>query len=180
LNVQEHQYIGGKVKLPAASEIPNVHLQVLNFHRPLLGTFHAKFTVIDRRKALIQSSNIQDNDNLEMLAHIEGPIVDSFYDAALLSWGKVLEPPFPLLNSPARDAAITCFEDNTDDRSTANGIDVLPEHTTKSSNYDIDINHEAQRVNGCIHPQGGETRTETVTRHLSMYDPCIINDNSNK
>ncbi|KAJ5582991.1 hypothetical protein N7535_001611 [Penicillium sp. DV-2018c] len=167
LNVQEHQYIGGKVKLPAASEIPNVDLQVLNFHRPLLGTFHAKFTVIDRRMALIQSSNIQDNDNLEMLSHIEGPIVDSFYDAALLSWGKALEPPFPLLNSPARDAAIPCYENNTDDPLTVNGTGPLPEHTTKSQHYDIDINHEAKRANGCIHPRDTETRTESVTRHLN-------------
>ncbi|KAJ5129814.1 uncharacterized protein N7515_005853 [Penicillium bovifimosum] len=126
--------------------------------------------------ALIQSSNIQDNDNLEMLSHIEGPIVDSFYDAALLSWGKALEPPFPLLNSPARDAAIPCCEDNADNVCTVNGFEHLPEHTTKSPNYDIDINHEAQRVNGSVHPQGAETRTEAVTRHLtpnhsSIYTP---------
>jgi phosphatidylserine/phosphatidylglycerophosphate/cardiolipin synthase-like enzyme len=167
LSVREEQYVGGKVKLPPASEIPNVDLQVINFHRPVFGTFHAKFTVIDRRMAIIQSSNIQDNDNLEMLAHIEGPIVDSFYDTALLSWGKVLDPPFPLLKSPARDAPIPCYEEKSNGISTKNGDIALPEHTTKSTHYDKHFEQEARRVNGCIHPQGGETRTQAVSRHLS-------------
>ncbi|KAJ5773904.1 hypothetical protein N7457_008800 [Penicillium paradoxum] len=163
------QYIDGKVKLPAASEIPNVDLQVINFHRPVFGTFHAKFTVIDRRIALIQSSNIQDNDNLEMLAHIEGPIVDSFYDAALLSWGKPLKPPFSLLNSPAANAPIPCHGEQSDGIPLADGNGVLAEHTTTSPSYDVDLNHEAWRVNNRIHPKGNETRTKAVSRHLSMY-----------
>ncbi|KAJ5225933.1 hypothetical protein N7468_007158 [Penicillium chermesinum] len=110
LYVGDEERAGGKVRLPSAAEIPNVDLQVINFHRPIFGTFHAKFTVIDRRIALLQSSNIQDNDNLEMLSHIEGPIVDAFYDAALLSWGKPLNPPLPLLDSPARSAPIPSLE----------------------------------------------------------------------
>ncbi|KAJ5189160.1 MmgE/PrpD [Penicillium cf. griseofulvum] len=167
LSVREEQYVGGKVKLPPASEIPNVDLQVINFHRPVFGTFHAKFTIIDRRMAIIQSSNIQDNDNLEMLAHIEGPIVDSFYDTALLSWGKLLDPPFPLLNSPARDAPIPCHEEKNNVISTEHGDIALPEHTTESPHYDQDFEQEARRVNGCIHPQGDETRTEAVSRHLN-------------
>ncbi|KAJ5513615.1 hypothetical protein N7463_003167 [Penicillium fimorum] len=166
LSVREEQYVGGKVKLPAASEIPNVDLQVINFHRPVFGTFHAKFTVIDRRIAIIQSSNIQDNDNLEMLAHIEGPIVDSFYDIALLSWGKLLNPPFPLLNSPARDAPIPCHEERKGVFIENGGIG-LPDHTTNSLHYDKSLEKEARRVNSCIHPQGGETRTQAVSRHLN-------------
>lgn len=160
--------MGGKVKLPAASEIPNVDLRVINFHRPVFGTFHAKFTVIDRRVALIQSSNIQDNDNLEMLAHIEGPIVDSFYDSALLSWGKAPDPPFPLLDSPARGAPIPCHEENNDGIPIENGDTALPEHTITSPHYDIDFEQEARRVNDCVHPRGDETRTQAVSRHLSM------------
>lgn len=156
------------MKLPAASEIPNVDLRVINFHRPVFGTFHAKFAVIDRRVALIQSSNIQDNDNLEMLAHIEGPVVDSFYDSALLSWGKALDPPFQLLDSPARDAPIPCHEEKNDGIPIANGDTALPEHTINSAHYDMDFEHEVQRVNGCVHPRGDETRTQAVSRHLSM------------
>ncbi|KAJ6188246.1 hypothetical protein N7519_003154 [Penicillium mononematosum] len=150
LSVPEDQYVGGKVKLPAASEIPNVDLRVINFHRPVFGTFHAKFTVIDRRMALIQSSNIQDNDNLEMLAHIEGPIVDTFYDSALLS-----------------DAPIPCHEEKNDGIPIANGDTALPEHTINSAHYDMDFEHEARRVNDCVHPRGDETRTQAVSRHLN-------------
>ncbi|CAG8237011.1 unnamed protein product [Penicillium nalgiovense] len=167
LSVHEDQYVGGKVNLPAASEIPNVDLRVINFHRPVFGTFHAKFAVIDRRVALIQSSNIQDNDNLEMLAHIEGPVVDSFYDSALLSWGKALDPPFPLLDSPARDAPIPCHEEKNDGIPIANEDTALPEHTINSAHYDMDFEHEARRVNGCVHPRGDETRTQAVSRHLN-------------
>jgi phosphatidylserine/phosphatidylglycerophosphate/cardiolipin synthase-like enzyme len=156
------------VKLPPASEIPNVDLQVINFHRPIFGTFHAKFTVIDRRMALLQSSNIQDNDNVEMLAHIEGPIVDSFYDAALLSWGKVLEPAFPLLNSPAADAPIPCYEEKSSSASAESGAEVLPQHTVKSEHYDLDLEHEAERVNDSAVPRGEEKLTQAVSRHLSM------------
>lgn len=165
------------MKLPAASEIPNVDLQVINYHRPVVGTFHAKFTVIDRRMALIQSSNIQDNDNLEMLSHIEGPIVDSFYDAALLSWGKALDPPFPLLNSPAKDAPIPCHVGRHDGISTERGDTVLPEHTTDSPHYDNDFEQEARRVNDSVYPQSDESRTQAVSRHLSMWYLCTIYDN---
>ncbi|OOQ82719.1 phospholipase D active site protein motif protein [Penicillium brasilianum] len=167
LTVPEEEYSVGKVRLPAADEIPNVDLQVINYHRPIFGTFHAKFTVIDRRIALLQSSNIQDNDNLEMLSHIEGPIVDSFYDAALLSWGKPLDPPLPLLNSPAKDAAIPCNEDRSPDLAPGETTDVLPEHTTTLSHYDMSMAQEAQRVNSGVYPKGEESLTQAVTRHLN-------------
>lgn len=35
-----------------------------------------------------------------MMTHVEGPIVDSFYDMALLSWHENLDPPLPLLAAP--------------------------------------------------------------------------------
>lgn len=57
--------------------MPNVDLAIVNFHRPPLGTFHSKFMIVDRQIATVSSNNIQDNDNLEMMTHIEGPIVDS-------------------------------------------------------------------------------------------------------
>lgn len=56
--------------------------------------------VIDRRIAVLNSNNIQDMANLEMMTQIEGPIVDSFYDMALWSWGLKLEPPLPCLQKP--------------------------------------------------------------------------------
>lgn len=172
LSVQEDQYTGEKVKLPHPSEIPNVDLQVINFHRPVFGTFHSKFTVIDRRIALLQSSNIQDNDNLEMLSHIEGPIVDGFYDSALLSWGKSLDPPLPLLNTPAETLQVPCYESKETtsfSEDASQGLSSLPEHTTKDEHYDTSYENEAQRVNSSITPRGEETLTHAVTRHLSMF-----------
>ena len=64
--------------------MPNIDLAVVNFHRPPLGTFHSKFMVVDRQIATVSSNNIQDNDNLEMMTHLEGPIVDSEFFVCLL------------------------------------------------------------------------------------------------
>ena len=87
-----------KVGLPTEDEIPNVHLEVINFHRMILGTFHAKFLIVDREMVCLNSNNIQDRPNVEMMIHIEGPIVDSFYDLALVSWAKAMDPPLSLLS----------------------------------------------------------------------------------
>jgi hypothetical protein len=43
------------------------------------------------------SNNIQDRPNLEMMTHLEGPIVDSFYETALHSWYNRLEPILPCI-----------------------------------------------------------------------------------
>jgi len=78
----------------------------------LLGTFHAKFLIVDRKVALINSNNIQgelqlerarltaDRPNLELMSHLEGPIVDSFYEVALHSWYNKLSPPLPCMAKP--------------------------------------------------------------------------------
>ncbi|KAI2618780.1 IQ calmodulin-binding motif protein [Hypoxylon sp. NC1633] len=108
--VPESEYTGAAVGLPAAREIPHVDLQVVNFHRPLLGTFHAKYMIVDRRVAVLQSNNIQDNDNLEMMVQVEGPIVDSMYDMALISWHKKLDPPLPKIGAPAAQSGGGSFD----------------------------------------------------------------------
>ncbi|KAH8156806.1 hypothetical protein CIB48_g11443 [Xylaria polymorpha] len=100
-SVPESEYTGGAVNLPPAKDIPYVHLQVVNFHQPVLGTFHAKYMIVDRKIGILQSDNIQDNDNLEMMVQVEGPIVDSLYDVAMISWHKKLDPPMPCLHPPA-------------------------------------------------------------------------------
>lgn len=110
--VSPKDYTGSKVNIPAPEEIPNIDLQVMNYHHPLLGTFHAKYMVVDRKIAILQSNNIQDNDNLEMMVHMEGPIVDSLYDMALISWHKRLEPPLPSHNSPAAQGGISSFTES--------------------------------------------------------------------
>lgn len=57
--VEEKEYTGAKVKLPTPEEIPGISLEVVNFHEPPVGTFHAKYMVVDRKVALINSNNIQ-------------------------------------------------------------------------------------------------------------------------
>lgn len=56
--------------------------------------------IVDRKVALVNSNNIQDRANMEMMVHLEGPIVDSFYDMALISWFRPMRPILPLLNRP--------------------------------------------------------------------------------
>ncbi|EJD48647.1 hypothetical protein AURDEDRAFT_136013 [Auricularia subglabra TFB-10046 SS5] len=90
-----------KVDLPPANDIPNIDMEVVNYHRPLLGTFHCKFMVVDRRAALISSNNIQDRANLEMMMHLEGPIVEGFYDMSLWCWSNAMKPMLPLVTQPA-------------------------------------------------------------------------------
>lgn len=107
--VSEKEYTGKNVALPHPKEIPNIDMQVVNYHTPVVGTFHSKYMVVDRKIALLQSNNIQDNANLEMCIHLEGPIVDSMYDMALLSWHKTMDPPLPSYNEPAAGRDVTCF-----------------------------------------------------------------------
>ncbi|EIW72422.1 hypothetical protein TREMEDRAFT_26882 [Tremella mesenterica DSM 1558] len=95
--VDPKTYTGDKVKLPHPDEIPGVLLEVQNYHKPPVGTFHAKYMVVDRKVAILNSNNIQDRVNVEMMTHIEGPIVQAFYDMALLSWWTAFQPPLPLL-----------------------------------------------------------------------------------
>ncbi|GAA5983494.1 hypothetical protein JCM10908_000308 [Rhodotorula pacifica] len=87
--------------VPDPAEVPNLSIQVVNFHRPLLGTFHQKALVVDRRVALLNSNNIQDRPNLEMMVHLEGPIVDSLYDNMLISFDEPLKPTLPCLVEPS-------------------------------------------------------------------------------
>ncbi len=113
------EYTGRNVKIPSLEEMPNIDVQVMNYHQPLVGTFHAKYMVVDRKIAILQSNNIQDNDNLEMMAHYEGPIVDSFYDMALMSWHKKMEPPLPSYNSPAAAGGLSSTTAPTEDKATS-------------------------------------------------------------
>jgi len=96
--------------LPKPEEIPNIDMEVVNFHRPIFGTFHSKYMVVDRKIAILQSNNIQDNDNMEMMVQLEGPIVDSLYDTGLISWHNQLKPPLPCLDSPAAKGGFPTFD----------------------------------------------------------------------
>lgn len=102
------------VGLPKPEEIEGIQMEVLNYHRPVMGTFHAKYIVVDRKVACINSNNIQDRPNVEMCVHLEGPIVQSFYDVALFSWANKFEPPMPLLSSPPPPTTDYKFGDEND------------------------------------------------------------------
>ncbi|KAF7353638.1 hypothetical protein MVEN_01048500 [Mycena venus] len=107
--VSQKEYTGKNVGIPAPEEIPNIDLQVMNYHRPMLGTFHCKYMVVDRKYAVLQSNNIQDNDNVEMMTHLEGPIVDSLYDMALISWHNKLTPTLPSSDHPEAEGGLGAY-----------------------------------------------------------------------
>lgn len=97
------EYTGDKVKLPKPEDVPNLSLEVCNYHKPVLGTMHGKWMCVDRRVALINSNNIQDRVNVEMMTQIEGQIVQGFYDLCLITWHHAMNPPLPLLSNPPKE-----------------------------------------------------------------------------
>jgi phosphatidylserine/phosphatidylglycerophosphate/cardiolipin synthase-like enzyme len=190
--VKPSEYTGKAVHLPAPEEIPGVSLEVMNYHRPILGTFHCKFMVVDRKIAIISSNNIQSNDNLEMAVHLEGPIVDSFWDLCLVSWDKELDPPLPCKDSPAKekmgeDAYPTFTEQRFKDLFDQEGklkMSVLDEGITPDKKqsevnngepsysggmpqFDIDIAAEVARMQKSLDPEPGQRRMDCVAKHLS-------------
>jgi phosphatidylserine/phosphatidylglycerophosphate/cardiolipin synthase-like enzyme len=153
----------------------------MNYHRLLLGTFHPKFMVVDRKLAIIQSNNIQDNDNLEMMTHIEGPIVDSFYDLALISWDKQLEPPLPCATQPAFQKEPPCFSDQEfndlvslqkelkDVANWSKGNPKLPDHVLEDPHFDNTMAGEIRRMQSAWSPSETENRREVYAKQLSKY-----------
>lgn len=153
-------------------------MEVVNYHRPLLGTFHAKLCVIDRTIGLLQSNNIQDNDNLEMMVHMEGPIVDTLYDMLLISWDKQFHTALPMISSPAAHRPISTWTKSTSEEQMANTtasgsvrreIEILTESTSSNPLYDADMVEEARRVNSQLEARPNESRRDATTRHLSTF-----------
>ncbi|KAK4998856.1 hypothetical protein LTR66_001989 [Elasticomyces elasticus] len=189
--VSEKEYIGKNIRLPSSEEAPHLDMQVVNYHKPMLGTFHSKFMVVDRKIGIVQSNNIQDNDNVEMMTHLEGPIVDSLYDTALISWHNALKPPLPSHNTPAAKGGLPSFEQssfrdlferpavpvvpsaNVDGRSleqlaTDGRQEQLPLHVGGDPHYDSDIAAEATRMQSAMTPRNGEGFASVYTRHLNL------------
>ena len=104
-----------RIGLPTEDEIPGITLEVINYHRPILGTFHAKYLVVDRRVACLNSNNVQDRPNVEMMVQLEGPVVDSIYDMALLSWSNAMNPPLPLLTRLSTYPEVYKFQKDNED-----------------------------------------------------------------
>ena len=174
-----NQYSAEAIQLPKPEEIPHLDFEVINLHNVMLGTLHAKFCVIDRQVAAIMSNNVEDNDNVEMMTHVEGPIVDSVYDTALLTWNKALNPPPPSLSASdslerltksdeeplyvhreiGRNQAQIAMEGQQQSH--------LEEHTPENPQYDTDMAGEITRMQACYSHKPHESRLQAAGRQLN-------------
>lgn len=179
-NVGPQGWTNVNVGLPNPEDIPGVDLNVVNFHKPPLGTFHCKFMVVDRRIATVSSNNIQDNDNLEMTTHLEGAIVDSLWDTFLVSWHNALDPPLPCRHQEpfAVDQSFPVSSDThfsqlklnkagqigfESETSPAN----LQEHRAGAPQYDSSMGEEILRMQARLYRQNETSRVDVVAEHLS-------------
>ncbi|KAM0228267.1 hypothetical protein ACHAP5_011986 [Fusarium lateritium] len=171
-------YTSKTIDLPSPEEIPNIDIQVVSLHRLVLGTLHAKFCLVDRKIAAVMSNNTEDNDNLEMMTHVEGPIVDSIYDTALITWQNTLHPMLPTFSpsTAASDSSLSKEDspgegDPTIENPLAarpcNG-NALPEHMPDSPHYDDDIEGEIRRMQSCYSMKQGESRLQAANRQLNI------------
>jgi len=177
--VKPAAYTGKAIQLPSPEEIPNLDLEVISLHRLVLGTLHAKFCVVDRKVAAVMSNNMEDNDNVEMMTHVEGPIVDSIYDTALITWNNHLNPPLPSHNAPATEGGLPTSgqEPLYMDREPAGGLHEiaargqavqLPEHMPDDPHYDSDLNGEIVRMQSCYSMKPNESRLQATNRQLNL------------
>ncbi|EPS36436.1 hypothetical protein H072_9996 [Dactylellina haptotyla CBS 200.50] len=97
VRVEEAEWI--TLGLPPSKQMRNIQLEIINYHNFPLGTLHSKFMVIDRQVAVLNSCNIQDNSNLEMMCQFDGPIIESLYEHAIITWGDGLNPTLPSLSA---------------------------------------------------------------------------------
>lgn len=176
-NVDSKGWQSAGVGLPPPEQMPNIDLAIVNFHRPPLGTFHSKFMIVDRQIATVSSNNIQDNDNLEMMSHLEGPVVDSLWETFLISWHNALKPAVPCRNTPAAQSKPPTYSEQTftalfepdgsfrlPERPCQRD---LPEHMPNRPHYDDSINDEIERMRSVLNPAAGETHCDAVARHLN-------------
>ncbi|KAH9952788.1 hypothetical protein BGW80DRAFT_1452006 [Lactifluus volemus] len=151
-----------RIGLPSEDEIPGISLEVVNYHHPLLGTFHAKYLVVDRRVACLNSNNVQDRPNIEMMVHLEGPIVESIYDMALLTWSSAMNPPLPLLTKPPTYIDPEAMSEAT--RSYFQGQRAGNEAQPNAHSL-------TQRCDRMNHVTADEERGDLISEHSSMQAP---------
>ncbi|CEJ86164.1 hypothetical protein VHEMI04027 [[Torrubiella] hemipterigena] len=163
------KYTSKAIGLPGPQDIPNVDLTVVSLHKLPLGTLHAKFCVVDGKVAAIMSNNMQDNDNLEMMTHVEGPIVDSVYDTAVITWNQACKSE---KKQPASEDGLPV--DNGQNlpptKATMNGTIArekepkLPECST----YDQDVEAELVRMREKYSHSESESNLQVVNRQLNI------------
>ncbi|KAF5679586.1 IQ calmodulin-binding motif-containing protein [Fusarium heterosporum] len=179
-SVKAKTYASKSIGLPSPDEIPNIDLQVITLHRLFLGTLHAKFCLVDRKIAAVMSNNTEDNDNLEMMTHVEGPIVDSIYDTAIITWQNSLNPALPTLDASrtgSTSSSATSGSDHTEEDRIPSEIphiaaaysgEGLPEHMPNSPHYDDDMEGEIRRMQSGYSMKEGESRLQAANRQLNL------------
>jgi len=158
---------------------------VMNYHKPALGTFHAKYMVVDRKVALINSNNIQDRVNVEMMTQCEGEIVNAFYDMALITWNNKMTPPLPLLAhrppstelfnfgndhpqtqdidlEASRSSAIKTMGDNKFTAESAQN-----QQASKSKDWDVNDQAETNLDQQNYNSKQGGNKLDAITKHLN-------------
>ena len=165
--------------LPRPENIPWVDLEVMGLHKLPLGTLHCKFCVVDKKIAAVMSNNMEDNANMEMMCHLEGPVVDSIYDTTLMTWNKTLTPVPPLAkdSAPAMNQAgsIEGKEDGRTQAQIAHDGEAVAyqhptgvEHTPEDLHWDRNTADETTRMQACYSCKPGETRLQAANRQLNL------------
>ncbi|KAF9294033.1 hypothetical protein BGZ88_004565, partial [Linnemannia elongata] len=177
--IKPEVHSGEKIQLPKPEEIPNLDLEVISLHKVVLGTLHAKFCIVDRKAAAVMSNNMEDNDNVEMMIHVEGPIVDSIYDTALITWNNHLNPPLPSHDTPATEIGLPTPDreptyldrgPSREQHETATDHQAvrLPEHMPDDPHWDADINGEITRMQSCYSMKPHESHLQAANRQLNL------------
>ena len=115
------------------------------------------------------------------MTHLEGPIVDSIYDTALITWGNALCPPLPSANTPAAQGGLHMSnqynESSHMDQSQAREQQAivqdgqaaqLPEHMPDDPHYDNDLTGEITRMQSAYSPKPHESRLQAMNRMLNV------------
>lgn len=167
--------------LPGPDEIPHVDLEVMSVHTIPLGTLHSKFCVVDGKVAAVMSNNMADNDNLEMMVHLEGPIVESIRDSAIITWYEQMNETNPQFESGATSGDdVKTLQNGSHDQKEALEAAAppslpfaaeaaqLPIHTPEDPHFDVSIVDEALRVQRSYQPNDGESHVQAANRILNL------------
>ena len=82
-----------KFGLPNATELPNLRIKFRTVHVAFRGSLHSKSLIIDRQVALITSGNVNDKPFLELMAVVQGHVVESLRADFMYSWARLIISP---------------------------------------------------------------------------------------
>jgi hypothetical protein len=102
-----------------------------------------------------------------MMTHLEGPIVDSLYDMALISWSLKLTPKLPSSDHPEVEGGLGPMGDGTTtEESGDNRADVLTGPTTVDS-----VVHPVGQSSSQVNEAMSDNKSSTVL--LSLNRPAV-------